>query len=71
MAMVLVSKGSTMTKAAFASRLNNLADQLTQIGLADEADRAREIAREVLEMPDIERSPTRTPSTMARRLLLP
>ena len=71
MATVLVSKGSTMTKAEFGSLLNDLADELAQIGLADEADRAREIAREVLGMPDNERSPTRTPiSTMARRFLL-
>ena len=47
MAAALVSESSTMTRAEFVTRLNELAEQLTQIGLADEADRAREIAREV------------------------
>lgn len=43
----VVSKSSTMTQAELVTRLNELAEQLSQIGLADEADRAREIATEV------------------------
>jgi hypothetical protein len=37
----------TMSKVEFLIRLNKLADELKKLGLADEADRAREIAKEV------------------------
>ena len=47
MAEALVSESSTMTQAEFVARLNELAEQLTQIGLVDEANRAWDIAREV------------------------
>lgn len=51
MAAVRASKNSTPTKAEFIARLNTLAEQLAQIGLTDEAFRAREIAREVRALP--------------------
>ena len=43
----VATKNVTISKAETVARLNRLADQLTQMGFADEAERARKIAKEV------------------------
>ena len=47
MATAVVTKESMMSKAELISWLNGLAAELGQLGFADEAARAREIAKEV------------------------
>ena len=47
MAAVAVTKNSMMSKAELITWLKELAEELGQLGFADEADRAREIAKEV------------------------
>jgi hypothetical protein len=47
MATAVVTKESMMSKAELISWLNRLAAELGQLGFADEAARAREIAKEV------------------------
>ena len=47
MTPAVATKNTAMSKAEAVARLNQLADQLTQMGFADEAERTREIAKEV------------------------
>jgi hypothetical protein len=47
MTPAVATKNTAMSKAEAVARLNQLAEQLTQMGFADEAERAREIAKEV------------------------
>ena len=47
MATAVVTKDSMMSKADLITWLNSLAEELGQLGLGDEAARAREIANEV------------------------
>ncbi|HKV44959.1 MAG TPA: hypothetical protein VJT32_09855 [bacterium] len=47
MTVTLAQKTSTGSKTEFIDRLNALADQLMKVGWTEEADRAREIAKEV------------------------
>lgn len=46
-----VAKNTTMSKVEFLVRLTELADRLRRLGFLDEADRAREIAKEVRALP--------------------
>ena len=47
MTPAVATKNTAMSKAEAVAWLNKLADQLTQMGFADEAERTREIAKEV------------------------
>lgn len=47
MTPAVAPKSSSMPKTKMVCWLNKLADQLMQMGFADEADRARKIAAEV------------------------
>ncbi len=51
MTVAVAPKNTTMSKGEFLIRLNKLADQLMQLGFADEADRAREIAKDIRALP--------------------
>ena len=47
MTPAVATKNAAMSQAEAVARLNRLADQLTQMGFADEAERTREIAKAV------------------------
>lgn len=47
-----VAKNTMISKLEFLVRLTELADELRWLGFVDEADRAREIAKEVRALPD-------------------